>query len=233
LKSAARESVRGWALPLCCALVFGIGLAGLAWPRAAGAQSKEQRIGFDIPAQPLAKALQAFSAVSGYQILMAQATGGATDANAVKGILLPREALTRMILGTGFAARFTGDQAAIIVRDVHDASTLPLNDSGSYDAVLQSEVIAGLCRDAATRPGPYRAALDLWISESGRVERTELLHTTGNTVRDQLIVTALRALNATPPPRELAQPITLLVLPTTHSTQTCELGLTNERASTR
>jgi hypothetical protein len=215
---------------LCCALFLGV---GPAWPCIAESPRQEQRLVFDIPAQPLASALEAFSAASGYQILMAEAASGSMVGNAVKGLLLPREALSRM-LGAGLKAQFTGDRAAIIVRDLRGTSaTVSSRTDGDYDAALQSAAIAVLCRNAATRPGTYRAALDLWISRSGSIERAELLHTTGDTERDHLIVAALHALNATPPPQALEQPTTLLVLPATASVQICEPRPSSERASTQ
>jgi hypothetical protein len=214
LRSAARKPMRSRIARSCCALFLGV---GLVQPCIAQSPGPEQPLVFDIPAQPLTNALEAFSAASGYQILMAEAVSASTAGNSVKGLLLPREALSRM-LGAGLKAQFTGDRAAIIVRDLRGGSpTISSRTAGDYDAVLQTAAIAALCRNAATRPGTYRAALDLWMSRSGSIERAELLHTTGDTERDQLIAEALHALKAAPPPQDLEQPTTLLVLPATPS----------------
>lgn len=222
---------RGRGVGLCWPLAFAIGLVGFALPSKAQNRLDRRHVGFDIPAQSLDTALEVFSEASGYQILTAEAGAGTTQANAVRGFMLPRKALARLLEGTGLKAQFTGDQAAIIVRDPLDA--LRLKDQRAYDAELQSAVIAALCRDATTRPGPYRAALDVWVSEAGRIERAELLHSTGDSLRDHLIVAALHALNAIAPPPGLVQPITLLVLPSARSTQTCDPSRTDEKASTR
>src|SRR5262249_2098559 len=95
-------------------------------------------------------------------------------------------------------------------------------DQTRYDTALQSDVMLALCRDAATRPGQYRAALDLWVTPSGRVDHVDLLSSTGDPGRDKRIVTALDELASMPPPPGLSQPTTLLLLPKADSAQLCE-----------
>jgi hypothetical protein len=187
----------------------------------------DRPIGFDIPVQPLAAALEAFSAVSGYQILVADAGSATSLSKAIKGVLSPREALAQMTSGTGLEIRFTSARAAILIHDVGSQIALipapPRRDQEAYDAALQNDLMAALCRDAATRPGRYRTALDLWVASSGHVDRAELLSSTGDTDRDQRIVATLRQLNLAPPPPGLALPVTLLLLSkASNSTQMCE-----------
>jgi hypothetical protein len=215
----------------CRALIFCVALTVFAPP----GNAQELRIHFDIPAQPLATALEAFSGASGYQILMAETVSGTTRSNAVKGALPPEEALAELISGTGLEARVTGDRAAIIVRDADISSTSAASEKNGrdYDATLQRIVMTALCRDAATRPGPYRAALDLWVASSGRVERTDLLGSTGDPVRDNRIEAALDGLGVMPPPPGMAQPTTLLVLPVTGTVQSCETALAGLRTLAR
>ena len=197
--------------------------------------AQDEHTSFDIPSQPLAAALEAFSTASGYQILMAD--GGAIRSNAVKGIFAPRRALAHMISGTGLEARFTAPRAAVLVRDVQSQSasgSAPRKDRGRYDAALQNDVIWALCRDAATRPGQYRTALDLWVTSSGRVDRVELLSSTGNPDRDRRIAAALQAMNTAAPPPGLSQPTTLLLLPaTSDSARICNVTLPHRRAAAR
>jgi hypothetical protein len=215
----------------CRALILCVALTIFA-PRG---NAQESLIDFDIPAQPLATALEAFSGASGYQILMAETISGTTRSNAVKGALPPDEALAELISGTGLEARVTGDRAAIIVRDVNFSSTSDASEKTGrdYDATLQRIVMTALCRDVATRPGLYRAALDLWVASSGRVERTDLLESTGDSVRDKRIVAALDGLGVMPPPPGMTQPTTLLVLPVTGTVQSCETALASLRTLAR
>jgi TonB family protein len=165
---------------------------------------------------------------------MAEAGSEKISSNAVKGMLSPREALARMISGTGLEVRVTGDLSAIIVRNVSAGlrSTAFGKDERDYDAVLQNMVMTKLCQDAVTRPGQYRAALDLWVTSFGRVEWADLLNSTGDPVRDRRIVTALNGLRPVPPPAGLAQPTTMLVLPGPAATEACEALLAGGKVTT-
>src|SRR5882757_9763488 len=66
----------------------------------------EAAIDFNIPAQALATALEAFSLVSGYQILMSGAGAQGARSKTLEGALSPRVALKQMIDGTGLEVRF-------------------------------------------------------------------------------------------------------------------------------
>ena len=56
---------------------------------------------FDIPAQPLASAVNAFGRQSGLQVTLAATTSRGVNAQAVSGNLTPDQALARMLAGTG------------------------------------------------------------------------------------------------------------------------------------
>jgi TonB family protein len=238
LTTNAYGIARGRNFRLRCASIFMVCGAAtlLALPGfAQEPPAQESPTNFDIPIQPLATALEAFSAASHYQILMAETELATIRSNAVKGSMPPREALARMISGTGLEARVTAARAAIVVRDVHSASMVVATrkDVAYYNAVLQNVVMVALCRDAATHPGSYRAALDLWVTSAGRIERATLLNSTGDPARDNRIVAALRALDAGPPPPSLAQPTTLLVLPGGEARQSCETALASRGTPVR
>lgn len=204
---------QAWSVRLWRALALGVGFVltiNIAY-------SQDGRTSFDIPAQALATALEAFSAASGYQILMADTSAGTARSSAVSGMLLPRDALVQLVAGIGLEVHFTGAQAAVLARaarsQVTSIPTLRRLDQEHYEAALQNEVIFTLCRSAVTRPGQYRTAIDLWVASSGRIDNVELLSSTGDTVRDRQIVAVLLALAPPPPPPGLRQPTTLLLLP--------------------
>jgi hypothetical protein len=231
-------AAQGWSVRLYCALMLMFCVAVTVFASSGFAQNPpgpESSTDFDIPAQPLATALEAFSAASRYQILVAEHDLATIRSNAVKGVLPPREALARMISGTGLKAKFTAAYAAIIVLDAHSASIVvpSRKDEADYNATLQNAVMVALCEDTATYPGSYRAALDLWVTSAGRIERAALLNSTGDPVRDKRIVAAVRVLNAPPPPPGLPQPTTLLVLPGAGTAQSCESALASRRAQVR
>jgi hypothetical protein len=204
-------------------------------PESEATAPAEGPIDFDIPAQPLAPALEAFSAVSGYQILMANAGSGAGYSRAVRGAFSPKDALVQVISGTGLVARYTAARAAILIRrdQVGPTPTLPRGNQAQFEARLQYDVIRTLCQNEATRPGAYRAALDLWVNPIGDVDHAELLSSTGNTDRDKEIVATLDSLHSASPPSGLGQPTTLLIVPrVSESVAACDMPAT-QSARTR
>jgi hypothetical protein len=85
---------------------------------------------------------------------------------------------------------------------------------GSYSAAVQAALRSALCGHEETRPGTYRSLIRLWIGASGAVARAELLTTSGDAARDAVLFAALRAIAVgEPPPPDLPQPITLLLVP--------------------
>ncbi len=70
-------------------------------------------IELDVPAQPLADALQQFQAQSGVQVMFgADAPAGRTS-SAVQGALEPAEALRRLLAGTGYEAELRAGTATV------------------------------------------------------------------------------------------------------------------------
>lgn len=71
---------------------------------------------FDVPAQPVPEALQAFSLQATIRVEVDRSAAGALNSVAVTGTLTPPEALRRMLAGTGLAFRFLDDASAIVTR---------------------------------------------------------------------------------------------------------------------
>ena len=189
-------------------MIVGVADAVAQSPRAVAA---DQPRSFEIPAKPLSEALEAFSSISGYQILLADHEYARVISRSVKGVFTPRAALGEIIDGSGLVARFTSQQAAILVRDVA-RGTLPVRpELQLYDARLQNDILNGLCGNSLTRPGRFRLAMDVWVASSGRLDRVELLSSTGEAERDRAIVAALTAMRLPRPPLGLEQPTTLLL----------------------
>jgi hypothetical protein len=226
-----------FALSFAFIIAAGTAIAVAFQPESEATALAEGPIDFDIPAQPLAAALEAFSAVSGYQILMANAGSGAGYSGAVRGTFSPKDALVQVISGTGLVARFTAAKAAILIRRDFSrdgsAPTLPGGNQAEFEARLQNDVTRTLCQNEATRPGAYRAALDLWVNPFGDVDHAELLSSTGNTGRDKEIVAMLDSLHSMSPPSGLGQPTTLLIVPrVSKSVTACDMPAT-QSARTR
>ena len=83
----------------------------------AAAQVKTDRVGttdFDIPAQPLSAALNAFGRQSGLQVTLAAATSRGAVAQPVTGTMTPRDALARLLAGTGATFSISTDGTALV-----------------------------------------------------------------------------------------------------------------------
>ncbi|MBW7903215.1 MAG: TonB-dependent siderophore receptor [Rhodocyclaceae bacterium] len=87
--------------PTAVSLMVASALVVMAAP--AGAQ--EARVEFSIPAQPLDSALRIFTQQSKTQVLFDEATVAGLRAPAVNGSYTPREALARLLTGTGVVAQ--------------------------------------------------------------------------------------------------------------------------------
>ncbi|MGX9428575.1 TonB C-terminal domain-containing protein, partial [Bradyrhizobium sp. LeoA1S1] len=85
------------------------------------------------------------------------------------------------------------------------------SDESAYFAELQNSVERALCRNDDTRLGTYRAAFQVWIEESGRIRALHLLGSTGNESLDAAITTRITSDTVVPPPRDLPQPITIIL----------------------
>ncbi|MBW6422575.1 TonB-dependent receptor [Rhizobium sp. XQZ8] len=68
---------------------------------------------FNIPAQPLASALNAFGRQSGLQVTLAASTSQGVTAQPVSGNLTPDQALARLLSGTGVSYRINNGTAVI------------------------------------------------------------------------------------------------------------------------
>ncbi|MCW2249065.1 iron complex outermembrane receptor protein [Azospirillum fermentarium] len=97
------------------ALLLTVPLAVPALPQPAAAQAAAGRIGIDLPAQPLDRALTALADQAGLRLaLRAEDVAGKT-APALKGDMSVDEALTRLLAGSGFAHRVTGSGTVTLV----------------------------------------------------------------------------------------------------------------------
>lgn len=98
------RSVRGFQ-PAVLSLVVASACYALA---AAPAQAQEARMAFDIPAQSLSSALDAFARQSGAQLLFSVEDVGGKQAQAVSGQLTPGAALGRLVAGSGLQVLDSG-----------------------------------------------------------------------------------------------------------------------------
>jgi hypothetical protein len=202
------------------------------------AMAAERILAFDIPAQPLDSALDAFStATGGVAVYNSNLTVG-LQSNGLRGQLTPSEALQLLLKGTGLVGEYTGQNAFVVIPGarqsaavnsapaIAQAALLRQNaDERRYSGLLQESVARALCLQPETRAGGYRAAISFWINASGDLVRPTLLSSTGDDRRDAAISAAVARVSlGEPPPARMPQPFTMIVLPQTNSVVLCPPG---------
>jgi hypothetical protein len=188
-------SIRSFFHLAVLSLVLILGSSAFACAQPSGHDAEIQ---FDISAQPLDAALEAYMQVTGLQVLYRSALTASQFSSDVKGRFTPSQALAKLLAGTSLRARYTTDGAFTVfptASAVPDASEV--RQIAAYEVYLgnaQHRVVVALCQNAVTRPGGYRAALQLSIGQSGLIDDASLLDTTGDRTRDQTIVAVLHGL---------------------------------------
>ncbi|WP_105382973.1 TonB-dependent receptor [Neorhizobium alkalisoli] len=90
---------------------------------------------FDIPAQPLASAVNAFGRQSGLQVTLAATTSRGVNAQAVSGNLTPDQALARMLAGTGVNYRIANG-TVVIGAPAPSAGDLPVEGATTLQPIV-------------------------------------------------------------------------------------------------
>jgi hypothetical protein len=209
---------------------------------AAGAEERQVAtaigpIGFHIPAQPLANALQAYGQRTGVQVLYESNSAVGRTSGAVEGNFTPDAALNLLLTGTDLRVRYLradaitlappsvdGDRPPSAPFATADLSLGTLRTRGSsdsdgaarlhdYSESVQADIQEALRKNAKTRAGNYRAVLDIWIDPSRTIQRTELFRSTGDHERDTAVTTVLSGLTISrPAPANMPQPVRVVVL---------------------
>ena len=212
-----------------CALV-------LLWLLAGGriAQAEPVLLTLDLPAQELEPALHAYSHATGMAVLVDRELTRGRRSIGVRGHFTAQQALAVLLTGSGLMARYARDDAFTLqVPQVSQApvtggasarSTARLNHS--YATAVQQAVEASLCRSPLTRPGSFRALVQVWVNPQGLIEHSRLVSSTGDEQRDEALVRSLGAARVErPAPSSLRQPVTLLLMPdTTGMRMECTAG---------
>jgi Secretin and TonB N terminus short domain len=185
---------------------------------------------FDIPAQPLAQALDAYARLSGMAALFDQSLAAGRRSASVKGSLTADQALRLLLAGSGLSIRYASRSAftlALAVATVAPALASPGGagasgaDRRAYFADLEDALAKALCRRPETEPGRYRLGVQLWIGPRGKVLASHLLDSTGDARRDVAIADTLAAIPVAAPPAALPQPVTIVLLPNSPGASAC------------
>jgi hypothetical protein len=190
------------------ALIVGASVAALG-------HSPERTIDFDIPAQTLTSALDAYSVAAGLEVMYDSSLGVTRRSTALRGVLPADIALRVLLEGTGLTAVYSGSSFAVVpLATTRQTSGSEITAYTSYFALIQGNIERAFCRRPETMPGQYRLALQFGIGMSGEVLHPQLLASTGDLRRDAMITDLLHGLTIEqPPPPAMPQPVTLVVSP--------------------
>ena len=114
---------------------------------------------FNIPAQPLGRALNTFGRQSGLQVTLSAATSRGVTSNAVNGSFTPEQALSLMLRNTGITFRVTADRTAVI-----GATSSPAASSSVPGAIQLDTLEVSGGRNAISGAG-YQGTPD-WVYET-------------------------------------------------------------------
>lgn len=189
------------------------------------------RIAFDIPAQPLDAALAAYFQASGVPLLYDSGLAAGRRSAAVRGTFSPREALRRLLGGTGLVARYTRSDAVVIAVEAGNApegvaAPIPLGrvvvraraappisapDRSLYYRALSESVRTILSTDRRTAHRAFDLLVGLRLAEDGVVRQVRIQRGTGDPATDLLVTQVLSGAALPRPPKGLAQPLSLAV----------------------
>jgi hypothetical protein len=186
---------------------------------------------FDIDEQPLATALRAFSEQSGIAVLFDDALVADRASRGIHGEARPPDALRELLVGSGLGARFSSMNAFTVTagttsavpeettpRTADIASSSPLDEGDA--ALIQAAIARALCARAATRPGSFRLAMQLWIDASGNVADAAALAPSGDPARDDRVLASVRSVRL-PPRLARFSPVTILLVPSGAAADPC------------
>jgi hypothetical protein len=174
---------------------------------------------FEIPPQPLSRALGVFSAATGIEVLVDARKAEGLQSAGVSGVMTPYQAMHSLLAGTALVAQeFAPGTITLVKAPERSEVDAGFGTTGvadlPYFAVIQRAVLRALCRSDATLPGGYRLAFRLEFDPRGAVTRAKRLDTTGDANRDRIIDAMLPGLAlGEPPPPELPQPVAVIVTP--------------------
>jgi hypothetical protein len=177
---------------------------------------------FDIPAQSLNSALDAFCAVTGTEIYYDGAVARDLRSSTISGNLNPDEALRSLIAGTDLVALRARENSYLLIHPGDEGAralaAARIAEDGAYlryFAVIQDDIQRLLCGYPYGSSGE-RLVIRIWIGPSGTVRRAELDGTVPQSGRWRPLIAALgTAQFHAPPPAQMPQPVSLVVLPAT------------------
>lgn len=192
---------------------------------------------FNIPAQSLVDALQAYSTQAGVQVMFETASAAGYRSARLEGEFMPDIALRTLLADTDLRIRYSRTSAVTLAPasapDPDEPPANPLASAdlsldrlsvsgraesgdqdrlGEYIGVVQADIQSALKKVAKTRRGDYRVAVKLWVDPARTIQRAELDGSTGDRDRDASIASALQGfVLSQPAPANTPQPIRFMI----------------------
>ncbi|MFO2465979.1 TonB C-terminal domain-containing protein [Pseudomonas sp. 15FMM2] len=197
-------------------------VSDVVWAASAVQTDEPRLLRLQLPAQDLASALEAFSRATGMAVLVDRELTLGRRSIGVHGRYSAQQALSLLLTGSGLMARYARSDAFTlqepqVSRLVANQGLTPRSAARvnrSYAMALQQAVESSLCRSPLTRPGSFRALVQVWINRNGLIEYSRLVSSTGDAQRDEALVRSLATTRVDrPAPSSLRSPFTLLLTP--------------------
>jgi hypothetical protein len=182
--------------------------------------AQDRLVAFDIPAQSLASALEAYGAVTGIEVFYDAALAAGHRSAPVKGLFSAERGLEALLRGTQYLPRVTGAGTISVEPSPREmaAQDTDLRRSfhryDDYFALLQARLSHALCDSDRATTGSGEIIFRFWLAPAGYVSHANLVASGGDPERDRTAVGAIEGLQIDePPPLGLPQPITMAIFP--------------------
>lgn len=218
-------------LAVALALVLPVGVvapAAVAQPADPLASGKMRL--FNIPAQPLKSALEAYGLVTGSQFVYDGRLAEGLRSRPVVGVFSPETALRMLLDGTDLTIRYTGPKEVALVSSARSAAqdeadeaaaeldgakgalqldTLYVDvaagaerhpDYSLYARMIRVQIKKALTHAPETADRIYHIRFELWIDDEGRITKSNIILSSGRRDLDRAIQDVVQGLLLAEPP---------------------------------
>lgn len=220
------RSTRSLLAPLLVSIPVIVALA--CGPARSQEAKADQKVAFDIPAQPLDGALTQYFQATGVQLLYDSSLTRGRRSTTVRGRYARREALRLLLTGTGLIVRYSRANAAIITTPTVRTSEGPLIPLGRvvvrerivtvrlsraermiYYNQLEDELQTHLRSDRRTERLAFSIVVEFNVDDGGKLDNVRISKGSGDRKIDLTISDTLRGAVVSPPPDLLDQPLSV------------------------
>lgn len=179
---------------------------------------------FDLPAQDLARALGQYQTITRQSALYETQLVRGKTSTTVRGRFTPRQALSKLLQGTGLTAEVVNERSVMLKRSVVQrplTATEQAQAERRYDGQTQQRLTQALCAHPALQPGKHRTVLRYWIDDDGRIERLKVRIAAAPALESG-VRTALLGTHVGLPPAGVPRSAVVLVRPQTDRKEACQ-----------